>query len=108
MALVDLHEKILDVLAAVEIQHCPVLPDIKEYPHADLGLVSGAIRSEHDRENALRMRESCDRIVALGTCAVYGGVPGAALAHTRDQTLDAVYRRNRTTCTKNVPESRRS
>jgi F420-non-reducing hydrogenase small subunit len=106
VALVDLHEKILDVLAAVEIQHCPVLTDIKEYPHANVGLVSGAIRSEHDRENALRMRESCDLIVAWGTCAVYGGVPGAALAHSREEILDTVYRNNRTTCTKNVPESR--
>jgi F420-non-reducing hydrogenase small subunit len=97
VAIVDLHEKILDVLGAVEIQHCPVLTDIKDYPAARVGLVSGAIRNEHDRHMAEAMRASCDLIVALGTCAVYGGIPGAGTVHSRAELLDAVYTRNRTT-----------
>ena len=49
VAIVDLHEKILNVLAAVKIQRCPVLTDVKDYPKARVGLVSGAIRNVHDR-----------------------------------------------------------
>ncbi len=106
VALVDLHEKILDVLGAAEIQHCPVLTDVKDYPRAAVGLVSGAIRSEHDLHAARRMRESCERIVAWGTCAVYGGIPGAGMVHANDEILEAVYRRNGTTGTTHVPASR--
>jgi F420-non-reducing hydrogenase small subunit len=106
VALVDLHEKILDVLGAVEIQHCPVLTDIKDYPRAAVGLISGAIRSEHDLHAAQLMRESCDRIVAWGTCAVYGGIPGASVVHANDEILNAVYRKNGTTDTSHVPASR--
>ncbi len=106
IALVDLHEKILDVLGAVEIQHCPVLTDIKDYPRAVVGLVSGAIRSEHDLHAARRMRESCDSIIAWGTCAVYGGIPGAGVVHGNDEILNAVYRNNGTTGTTHVPASR--
>lgn len=105
VALVDLHEKILDVLGAVEIQHCPVLTDVKSYPPARIGLVSGAIRSKHDRLLAEQMRASCDIIIALGTCAIYGGVPGAGIAHSRGEILDAVYRRNRTTAASAPPEA---
>ncbi len=97
VVVVDLHEKILDVLGEAAIQHCPVLTDIKDYPRADVGLVSGAIRNEHDRHMAEQMRASCGVIVAFGTCAVYGGIPGAALAHSRAEILDTVYRRSRTT-----------
>ena len=97
VSIVDLHEAILDVLGAVEIQHCPVLTDIKGYPHAAVGLVSGAIRNEHDRHMAEQMRQSCDLIIAFGTCAVYGGIPGAGSVHTRAELLDAVYTHNRTT-----------
>jgi F420-non-reducing hydrogenase small subunit len=97
VAVIDLHEKILDVLEAVEIQHCPVLSDVKSCPPAKVGLVSGAIRSEHDRHMAEQMRASCDIIVALGTCAAYGGIPGAGAAHSRGEMLAAVYQRNRTT-----------
>jgi F420-non-reducing hydrogenase small subunit len=93
VAIVDLHEKILDVLGAVEIQHCPVLTDVKPYPPARIGLVSGAIRNEHDRCMANQMRAACEVIIALGTCAVYGGI------------LAAVYERNRTTAASAPPSS---
>lgn len=106
IALVDLHEKILDVFGAAEIQHCPVLTDVKDYPHAAVGLVSGAIRSEHDRHMARRMRENCDRIVAWGTCAVYGGIPGAGMVHSQEDILNTVYRNGRTGGTQCAPASR--
>jgi len=82
IAIVDLHEKILAVLESVTIQRCPVLTDVKDYPKAKLGLVSGAIRSEHDRHAAMEMRKSCDLIIAWGSCAVYGGIAGAGNVHS--------------------------
>lgn len=103
VGIVDLHEKILDVLAHAEILHCPVLTDVKGYPDADVGIVSGAIRTAHDREAAEAMRRSCKRLIAFGTCAVYGGLPGAALAHSREEILDRVYVRNKTTKTDTIP-----
>jgi len=105
VAIVDLHEKILTVLQAVNIQRCPVLTDIKDYPKARLGLVSGAIRSEHDRHAAEEMRKSCDLIVAWGTCAVYGGIAGAGNVHSCEDILDTVYRNNKTTCSTQCPGS---
>ena len=66
VAIVDLHEKILNVLQSVRIQHCPVLTDIKDYPKARVGLVSGAIRTAHDRHAAEEMRKSCELVIAWG------------------------------------------
>ena len=97
VAIVDLHEKILAVLQAVRIQHFPVLTDIKDYPKATIGIVSGAIRTEHDREAAEAMRASCDLIIAWGSCAVYGGISGAGNLHAPEDLLKAVYTENKTT-----------
>jgi F420-non-reducing hydrogenase small subunit len=97
IAIVDLHEKILNVLQAVKIQRCPVLTDIKDYPHATVGLVSGAIRNEHDRHAAIEMRKCCDIIVAWGSCAVFGGPAGAGNIHTPEEIVRAVYLENKTT-----------
>ncbi len=97
IAIVDLHEKILSVLKSVVIQRCPVLTDVKDYPPARVGLVSGAIRSEHDRHAAEEMRKSCDLIIAWGSCAVYGGIAGAGNLNSREEIFDAVYQRNKTT-----------
>ncbi|OIP38505.1 MAG: methyl viologen-reducing hydrogenase [Deltaproteobacteria bacterium CG2_30_63_29] len=105
VALVDLHEKILDVIGAVNIQHCPVLTDIKGYPKADIGILTGAVRNEHDRHAAEAMRASCDVVIAFGTCAVYGGLTGASLAHCREEILDRVYVNNKTTLTHEAPTS---
>ena len=105
IAIVDLHEKILNVLQAVKIQRCPVLTDIKDYPHATVGLVSGAIRNEHDRHAAIEMRKSCDIVIAWGSCAVFGGPAGAGNIHTPAEIARAVYLDNKTT-TSAPPPSR--
>lgn len=103
IAIVDLHEKILSVLESVKIQRCPVLTDVKDYPPAKIGLVSGAIRNEHDRHAAIEMRKSCDLIIAWGSCAVFGGPAGAGNVHTREEIADAVYLQNKTTSTSTLP-----
>jgi F420-non-reducing hydrogenase small subunit len=106
VGIVDLHEKILDVLGAVQIQHCPVLTDIKDYPQAEVGIVEGAVRNEHDRHVAELMRENCKTIIAFGTCAVYGGIPGGGIVHSREEILEKVYLQNKTTVTRTVPQAK--
>lgn len=105
VALVDLHEKILGVLESVEILKCPVLTDEKKYPEAEIGIVTGSIRTEHDRHAAIEMRRQCKTIIAFGTCAVYGGLHGAGLAHTREEIMDHVYRQSPTTRTDFIPDT---
>jgi len=105
VALVDLHEKILQVLESVEIGKCPVLTDEKGYPEAEIGILTGSIRTEHDRHAAIEMRKKCKTIIAFGTCAVYGGLHGAGLAHSREEIMDHVYRRNPTTRTDSLPSA---
>lgn len=105
VALVDLHEKILNVLESVVIQKCPVLTDVKDYPEAEIGILTGSIRTEHDRHAALEMRRKCKTIIAFGTCAVYGGLHGAGLAHSREEIMDHVFRKSPTTKTDFLPDS---
>ncbi len=103
VAIVDLHEKILKVLESVEILKCPVLTDVKGYPEADVGIVTGSVRTEHDKHAAIEMRKKCKTIIAFGTCAVFGGLHGAGLAHSREEILDHVYKNNPTTKTDTIP-----
>ncbi len=105
VAIVDLHEKILKVLEDIEIQKCPVLTDVKDYPEADIGILTGSIRTEHDRHAAEEMRKKCKTIIAFGTCAVYGGLHGAGLAHTKEEIMDYVYKSTPTTKTDFVPST---
>jgi F420-non-reducing hydrogenase small subunit len=104
VSLVDLHERLTAVLDEIEIVRLPILMDQKGYPRARLGLVSGALRTEHDVECAHAMRESCELILSFGVCAVYGGPQGSAYAHTHRELEDSVFRANPSTATDLVPD----
>jgi len=91
VAVVDLHEKLLGLVEDVDFVRVPVLMDEKGYPKADVGVVEGAVRSDHDREALLRMRDSVDTLVAFGTCAVYGGPSGLGWLYDQSTVMATVY-----------------
>ncbi len=103
VGIVDLHDKIIKVFESVEIAHCPVLTDVKEYPHVHVAMVEGAVRTGHDKEMLEKLRESADLLIAFGTCAVFGGLSGIGWLHERGDIFSKVYIDNPTTHGKTVP-----
>jgi F420-non-reducing hydrogenase small subunit len=91
VAIVDLHEKLLGLADEVDFVRVPVLMDEKGFPEAEVGIVEGAIRSDHDREAVEKMRASVKTLVAFGSCAVYGGPSGLGWLHERDTVMAAIY-----------------
>lgn len=104
LSVVDLHEKLLAVLDDIEIVRLPILMDEKGYPKAKLGIISGALRTEHDVECAHHMRESCELILAFGVCSVYGGPQGSCYAHTQKDLEETLFTLGPTTRTHFVPD----
>jgi F420-non-reducing hydrogenase small subunit len=96
VAVVDLHEKLVNLAEHAQFVRLPVLADEKGYPEADIGIVEGAVRSDHDRECLLRMRESVKTLVAFGSCAVYGGPSGLGWLYGKDAVMETVYRQGPT------------
>jgi F420-non-reducing hydrogenase small subunit len=103
--IVDLHEKFFSLLEQVDLVRMPFLMDVKQYPEADIGLVTGSVRTDHDVHAARKMREACKSIIAFGTCAVYGGPQGAAYAHTNEELIEGAYNKNPTTTSDFLPEN---
>lgn len=107
-SLLDVGEPILDLLPQLEFVHIPVLMDHKYYgqtgegtklsiPEADVGLVSGSIRTEDDKEIAQEMRNKCKTFVAVGSCACFGGVPALANMFINDEILEKIYKTTKST-----------
>lgn len=103
LSIVDLHERLLSVLEQIDIVRLPILMDVKDYPRAALGIITGALRTHHDVECAKKMRASCDAILAFGTCGVYGGPQGSGYAHAQSELSDTAFVKNPTTSTHFVP-----
>lgn len=91
VAIVDLHEKLANLVEDVEFVRVPVLMDEKGYPKADVGIVEGAIRSHHDREAAEHMRKSVKTLVAFGSCACYGGPSGLGWLYDQKSVIEETY-----------------
>jgi F420-non-reducing hydrogenase small subunit len=114
VTILDIGEPLLDLLEQVQIVHMPVLMDHKlfgqtgekaemEIPEADVGLISGGIRSEEHRKLALEMRAKCKTLIALGSCACYGGIPALANLYSAEDLLTKVYRETVTTDVNGFP-----
>jgi F420-non-reducing hydrogenase small subunit len=98
IAVLDLHARILDVAAAFDIVFWPVALDFKyddvramADKSIDLCLFNGAIRNSENEEIAHLLRAKAKTIVAFGSCALEGGIPGLANLTTKDEIWGYVY-----------------
>jgi F420-non-reducing hydrogenase small subunit len=104
VAVADLHEKLPAIIDEAEFVRIPVLADEKGYPKADVGIIEGAIRSEHDRAAAMKMRESVTTLIAFGTCAVYGGPSGLGWLYKGNDVLEKSYGAGPTSVPGDLPD----
>ena len=106
-SVVDLAEIILDVVAAVDIVMWPVAMDFKKKDveaMADgsilVSMVNGAIRTSEQEEMAKLMRKKSKLVIAYGSCAHMGGIPGLANQFQREEILQYVYEESPSTVNK--------
>jgi F420-non-reducing hydrogenase small subunit len=114
VTILDIGEPLLDVLKQVQIVHMPVLMDHKLYgqtgerkemeiPEAEVGLIAGGIRNEEHKKLAQEMRKKCKTLIALGSCACFGGIPALANQYITAEVLEKVYRGSITTEANGLP-----
>jgi len=88
MSLLDIDERILDLLEVVEFDRSPI-NDIKHIEgHCDLGLVEGGICNAENVRVLKEFREHCKVLVSVGECAITGGVPSMRNHFTLKECLD--------------------
>lgn len=104
VSVLDVEEKILDVAAFFDIVFWPCAMDFKykdveamEDSSIDLCLFNGAIRTSENEGIARLLRRKSKVLVAFGSCATEGCIPGLANLTTREEILDWVYRKSPST-----------
>jgi NAD-reducing hydrogenase small subunit len=75
MSLLDIDERILDLVELVEFDKSPI-NDIKTFSRpVDIGIIEGGVSNDENVEVLKTFRENCKVLVAIGECALTGGVP---------------------------------
>jgi NAD-reducing hydrogenase small subunit len=92
MSLLDIDERIVKVAELADIRSTPIT-DFKQPDESgvDVGILEGGINNSYNEEVAHRMRDRCGILVALGDCAVFGGVPAMRNFFTLEETLRRAY-----------------
>ena len=91
MSFLDIDERLFELVEHIEFDRSP-LTDIKEVGHCDIGLIEGGLCNA---ENVLVLREfraQCKTLVAVGACAITGGLPAQRNQFDLGQMLVDVYR----------------
>ncbi len=76
VALLDAHEGLLDLLGQVDLIHSPFSGSEEIPEHADVVMVEGAVTTEEDLRRLKAARAAAGTLVAIGSCAVLGGIGG--------------------------------
>ena len=92
MSFLDIDERIVELLKHVEFSSSPIT-DLKHPPEegVDVGILTGAIGNEDEEAEAKQMRERCKVLIALGDCAVFGGICAMRNFFDREEVLRRGY-----------------
>ncbi|MDP4224406.1 MAG: oxidoreductase [Bacteroidota bacterium] len=98
VSVLDVHERLFDVIEAADLVFWPIALDIKYHDveampdnHIDLTLFNGAVRNSENEHMARVLRKKSKILVAYGSCAHLGGIPGLANFSSKEDIFRRVY-----------------
>jgi len=98
IAVLDINEKILDVVKIADIVFWPVAMDVKykdveNMPdnYVDITFFNGSIRNSEQEHMAKLLRQKSKILVAFGSCAHEGCIPGLANLTDKKEIFEYVY-----------------
>jgi F420-non-reducing hydrogenase small subunit len=98
IAVVNLHERLLDFDACFDLVFCPCLvdtkiDDVRRMPDGaiEVTLFNGAIRTDENEEMARLMRKKSRLLIAYGSCSYAGSIPALSNLHTKSGHIRSIY-----------------
>ncbi|HIJ38311.1 MAG TPA: NADP oxidoreductase [Rhodospirillaceae bacterium] len=91
MSLLDIDERLLDLIDLVAFDRSPIT-DIKHCsPHCDVGIIEGGVCNAENVHVLHEFRKNCKILIAIGACAINGGLPAQRNSLDIGDILAAVY-----------------
>lgn len=105
MSFLDIDERIIELFKHVELTSSPI-SDLKHPPEegVDVGILSGAIGNEEEIHDAKEMRARCKILIALGDCAVTGGICTMRNFFSKEEVLRRGYIETESTVDGEIPK----
>jgi sulfhydrogenase subunit delta len=86
-----IRDKLLELLGEIDLVSAPMIKGKNEPGPYDICFVEGMVATEGDLENLKKWREESTFLVAWGTCATHGNVPGIKIYWDEKEIVKKVY-----------------
>ena len=90
MSFLDIDERLLELVKRVEFERSPI-NDIKVLGKTDIGIVEGGVANAENVEVLREFRKQCKVLVAIGACAINGGIPAMRNEFELKECLEESY-----------------
>lgn len=103
LLILDCEKELIDIFSAADIRSFSMAKSDNVEGELDIAFVEGSVSTSKDKKELLDIRERAKKIVAIGTCACFGGIQ-AALQDRKDwkKNFKAVYGETKMTHTASV------
>lgn len=91
MSLLDIDERILDLVELVDFDKSPINDKKCFDTPVDIGIVEGGVSNDENMEFLRDFRKNCKILIAMGACAITGGVPAMRNTIALQECLEEAY-----------------
>ena len=91
LTILGMEDSLLDLLSLVEIAEFKLASSVELPARVDIAFVEGSVTTEKDLEHLRRIRERSKTLVALGNCAVWGGIQASTTGIDWKELMRSVY-----------------
>jgi len=90
MSLLDIDERLFELVKLIEFNRSP-FTDIKTVDDCDIGIIEGGVANAENVEVLREFRKHCKILVAIGACAINGGIPAMRNSFSVKECLQESY-----------------
>ncbi|MBU1486866.1 NADH:ubiquinone oxidoreductase [bacterium] len=91
LAILNCEDELLDIVSSVELKSFIMAQTGNEECELDIAFVDGTVTQERDLKELREIRERSGLLIAMGTCAVWGGVAGMRNYTPRKTLKEKIY-----------------
>ncbi|QDG75902.1 NADP oxidoreductase [Labrenzia sp. PHM005] len=92
MAILDIDERLIALMKLVDVDRSPLTDKKRFTQRCDIGIIEGGCCNEENVHVLQDFRRNCDVLIALGQCAIMGGLPAMrnAIMHSDAPLLECL------------------
>lgn len=84
-------KEIINIARNFDIKYWYMISSKGEIEHVDIAFVEGSVTTKEDERELKIIRENADILVAVGSCAIHGGVQGILFGEEYEKAFKEVY-----------------